>query len=327
MNKKRAFKLFSILIWFCFLLAACSKDDIDAIDAIDEDIFNREGGNIKQQVQIDYEFPFGPKNIERPVKISESKLEYDMDIDNRGSAAEFGVMIIIDGIPQKTALGNDCAIMHKISLDTNEYENYKFVIDEKDLKINDGDNHIIYPMIILEPDYIPEGKNHFVHEGKLSACKGLQFTYSVNKNKEFKTGSVESVKIDNRFRAEYRLNKDSGLENQILWSLDDSSNAFITSRDLERGFDINLIGDELGEMRVFMFVNNEPIEINGYNFYDVEIQKGMVSKIDVEPNEEFISELSNGDSIFLIAMPKNLESVGAWPYKTRTKIVRDINYE
>lgn len=324
MNKKRIFKFLSSLICFCLLLTACSNENIDVID---EDMFNREGDSSVEQVQIDYEFPFGPMNIERPVKINENKLEYDMDIDNRANAAEFGVMVVIDGIPQETTLGNDYAVMHKISLDTNEHKDYKFVIDKNNLKINDRDDHIIYPMIILEPDYIPTDRNYFAHEGKLSASQGLKFTYSMDKNQDFKIGFAESVKIDDKLETEYKIKKDRELENQILWSLDDSNNAFITLEDLDNGFDINLIGDELGEMHVFLFVNNQPIEINDYSFYDVKIQKGMVSKINVELNEEFISELSNGDSIFLIAMPKNLESADAWPYKTRTKILKGVAHE
>lgn len=324
MNRKRTFKILSSLIFICFLLTACSNENIDVID---ENIFNRDGDNSVQQIRIDYEFPFGPMNIERPVKIDEGKLEYDMYIDNRANAAEFGVMLAIDGMPQMTTLENNYAVMHKISLDTNEYKEYKFVLDKKDLKINDRDDHIIYPLIILEPDYIPTDRNYFAHEGKLSACEGIKFTYTMDKNQDYKIGYSESVKIDEQLKTKYGMKKNFELENQILWSLDDSNNAFITLEDLRNGFDINLIGDELGDMRVFMFINNQPVEINGYNFYDVKIQTGLVSKINVELNEEIISNLSNGDSIFLIALPKNLESINAWPYKTRTKILKDINYE
>lgn len=326
MNKKTILKIFCSMICFFILFTACTNKNVDK-EVIDEDIFNRDHSSTEQQEQVDYEFIFGPKNIEDPVEIGKNKLEYNMDIDNRGNAAEFGIMIVIDGIPQKTELENISAIMHRISLNAKEIKDYKFIMDTEALNINDGADHIIYSMMILEPDYIPENRNHFAHEGKLSATSGLPFTYTNYMKQDMKIGYVEPVKMDDQLRSEYNINKKSELENQILWSLDDPNNPFITLEDLKRGFDINLVGDVLGEMRVFLFANNQPVEINGYSFYDVKIQKGMVSKIHVDFTEKFISGLRNGDPVFLLVMPKNLDSVDAWPWKTPTKIIKGINHE
>lgn len=203
----------------------------------------------------------------------------------------------------------------------------KFIIDTDFLNINDGADHIIHPMMILKPDYIPENRNHFAHEGKLSASLGLPFNYTNDMKQDMKIGYVEPVKIDDQFRSEYNIKKKSELENQIIWNLDDPNNIFITLEDLEQGFDINLVGDVLSEMRVFLFVNNKPIEMNGYSFYDANIQKGMVTKIHVDLTEEFISGLKNNDLIYILATPKNLDSVDAWPWKTQTKVIKGINNE
>lgn len=321
MNKNIAFKFFISLILSGFLLTACSNKNTGSIV---DDMFDTESNDNGQLTQADYEFPFGPNDIEIPVKINEDKLEYEIYIDNRASAAEFGIMIAIDGIPQISTLGNDNSMMHKVSLKTGEYETYKFIMEKGNLEIDSGKEHIIYPLIILEPDYIPTNRNHFIHEGKLSASKGLQFVCETDKQLGIKIGNVKPVKIDDRFKSEYNIKKNFGFENQILWNLDTTNNAFISLEDLSKGFDINLIGDNTGEMRIFLFINNHSVSINGYDCYDIKIQSGMVTKINVELDKSIISKLRNDDSIFLIALPKNSESVDAWPYKTRTKIVKGI---
>ncbi|WP_058485456.1 hypothetical protein [Defluviitalea phaphyphila] len=321
MYKKKFFKIFCSVIFFCLLLIACSKQNTNTAN-IDEDIFNMENNNIRQQV--DYKFHFGPKNIENPVKINEESLEYDMKFENLGGPAEFGIIIVADGIPQKVKLEDDLAIMHKVSLDTKESKEYKFIINKQDLNINDGEEHIIHPIVILEPDYIPQNITPFTHEGSLNASLGIPFYYTSDIKKDIKIGHVDSIKIDDQFRKEYNLDREVKVSCEILWSIDDPNVPFISHEDLKQGFDINLIGNVLGEMRVFLFVDNKPVKINGYDFYDVKIQKGMVSKIHVDFTEDFISNLKDNTPMFLLATPKNLDSIDTWTCKTNTKIIKRV---
>lgn len=330
MHKETIWRIFCVLLCLSILLTGCSKKH-NVKESIDEDIFNRENSNGGQQQQVDYAFPYGPKNEENPVEIYEDRLEYDMYIDNQGKAAEFGVMIVIDGIPQKTVLpGNDNtpAIMHKVSLKTKEAKDYKFIMNKELLNIDKGDDHIIYPVLILEPDFIPERRNYFGHEGRLSAARGIPFTYANDRKQDMKIGYVEPVKIDDKFRSEYNIDKGEELYGEIFWSLEDINNVFISAEDLKKGFDINLAGDvPAAEMRVFLFVNNKPVEMNGYSFYEAKVQKGMVAKIHVDPTDEFIAGLKNNDLIYALAMPKNLDSFEFWPVKTKTAVIKGTNNE
>lgn len=324
MNRKMISKLLYSGILVIFLLTACSNEDMDAID---ENMFSGEEDDVEQLMQMDYEFPFGPNDLDMPVKINGDKLEYELYIDNQENAAEFGIMVVMDGIPQMSTLENTYSIMHKVYLDRGQYEVYKFVIDRNDLTINKGDEHIVYPLIVLEPDYIPTDRKHFVHEGKLSASKGIKFTYAMEKEPDINNTYVEPVKLDAQLKSKYNIKKNTGLENTILWSLDKTNNAFISLEDVSNEFDVNLVGDDIGETRVFLFVNNKPVKINEYDCYETTIQPGMVTSVNVQLDKNLVSELKNEDSIFVISIPQNLESVEAWPCKTRTKILEGIRHE
>lgn len=294
-------------------LVACrsAAEPEDSGEVVDSSMFSEEGED--NEMRVDYAFSCGLADPEHPIRMDETHLYYDLKFTNEAQPADFGVCICMDGYPQQSSVGEETALFHTVSLNEAEKKVVTFALLKEDLVLLPGENHIVYHIKVLEPNFMPEHENQIAHQGKLSSAKYEKFQWESQGEPLAEPESLDVLTED--FKNMFGLGDQ--IENQVMLPV--FVDRMIPVKDLEEPFPIHVLGDEYGTNRLFLFVNDEAQPVNGQEELVFSITKGMKSTITVNLKDQ----VKAGDKFYFVLLPVDDENPYAWPVKTDTYYVEE----
>ena len=308
---KKIIYLFLILL---LVLSSCGHNDIKESENFDESIFKEIQGGENNQL-VDYKFTFGAKDIDNPIKIVVDNLEFELYINNAGKSAEFGVALCIDGYPQLATINENKSKIHIVQMQEKEKKSVKILINKKDLKLEKGNEHYIYPFFVLEPNFKPNSVNEIRHQGKISFNIPIKFNYEAEITEDVEIQSAK--KMDSTFKNKFHINQED-ISVKIL--SEELNKTFVKTSELNnKKINLSVVGNDYGKYKLFLVINNEVVKINDKDFYKFELARGMESSIEVDFDKTF----HENDQLYFLLLPVDKESDSSEVYKTSTIYVRE----
>ncbi len=325
-----------IIMLICIVLVGCNNEknvelsDLSYDDNLKEDIFNN---------QIDENdmgsFMFGPKVDKFETYIYKGE-EIHIPFEVSGlseTVSDFGLMVFVGGdiqpfkILRKDGIYSDEAIMHEFSLSNNQVDNFDIVFIP--IRGNKGDKVGIEFATIFKPDFIPvdiEKSNYYNYHDLISTVpQELYFDIGLPNNllnvcREYNEEDIPDSILKQNARQNSIINK---LDDKVVMQLlpdgtetDFNNNVFI-SKENKLKFKLRIMGGPNDiDYRTYIYINHEPVEIMGYDCFDVNVKKGKMCTVELELNTTGFDKLS---TIYAISNPIDGDYMSSYCFATKTK--------
>ncbi len=306
MHIAKIMALYSILC-ICIMFSGCSDsrlfqvpDNSDLnISTIGDPIGDKNNSNTSPIASFAYGLSFGADDVRN----NNGNLWISPSVtgDNRASA-EIGLLVFVDGIPQKYSVGNadNFAYMTRFNTKVKTKETYDLLIDASlDQNLSE---HTISIASISYPDYYPDKTPVFGMYHKIlaplvvdfGACSGIA-SHNV----------IKSLTLDNKIMTQEDKDKygviDDGVMDISLNQNNNSPNYTIENGELKLTLNAYSTSNTSVEYRVSIYKNHEHILFNGdYEYVDVKLEGGKFSVTDITLND-----VASGDFVYCIAVPLN----------------------
>lgn len=261
------------------------------------------------------------------VDISDSTLQYEYTgeevhikyyvqgaEEDQNKESKLGLLWFTDGIPQPYSIEyengteEDEAYMHKFVLKGQEKKEFEVVF--KPVAGKKGSSVGIIPATILQPDYQPDSEDNpnygnyhnlsFNIPAELKIASDVKETKSADKSVKVEKLSDEILKeYKNTYGTEYtsddtdpvfELKSDTGENASVIHA----QNGKFTLR-------VQIYGGEEVTNRLTIFVNHEPVKINGKDYSEFKTEKGKVCCIDLTVDAGDLEELNTVYGVIMTA--------------------------
>ena len=247
---------------------------------------------------------------------------------------EFGFFVFIDGICQKYSIKDESGettapeYVHRFTMsDTNENK-FTFLIEPNVGK--KGDKKSIYICGIINPDFKPESKEEpsYQYFGSLSQTVPQQVRFDADVPNGGEQQAVYSSdrneipqEIKDRYEAVFGTSIDENSSGQMSVDLfkSDRQEFYIEEKSNTLALHLQMYAGKEGLYRTMIFVDNEPILIDGKNYIETDYKDKTMSEYDIKLDVSNFSQIS---TIYAITVPADQNYLDYVPaVKTDSKML------
>lgn len=224
-------------------------------------------------------FPYSGEPLEIPFKLT-GTMERPQEV---------GLLLFVDGIAQPYSVvladGTELtdAYMQTFNLEQDVENIFDLVFQPVTGKA--GDKLSIQAVTILRPSYLPEGAENpnygFYHSANITIP--LQIAFEIDAPAEGHKAAANSYEVVDIPKSIIDSDEYFGLENGrdtntylSVVSAEDENNDLICSKNGTVTFKVRLYGGPEADQNITVFVNHQPIQIDGADYLAVRTQKGKM---------------------------------------------------
>ncbi len=331
------FKRISITIMAAvMLLSGCSKQEMPG--EISSEITSN--SEISDPMQNSTDDPQGEKIpsisygiyfTDENVSISNGKLVVSPKLMGGGADTHVGIMVFVDGVPQKYAAENSAeeSYMSTFDIEANSEKTHNLKVDAK--IDGDLDKHFISVITMLAPEYVSSPDNPYfgfyhriLRPVSLSVSEEVKNALPRNNYQILKTeNSVMTKKQLEKFGLDEDADQGYGMGFYLLQSenlLETSYTLPENEKKLKLNFCAFTTVPTVETFRVTFFVNHKQVNFNGNQEYlDVTMEGEKITEREIE-----IDNVNAGDFVYCIAVPL---VEGESTYKSDSKMILSTNAE
>ncbi|WP_142413596.1 hypothetical protein [Hathewaya massiliensis] len=302
-----------ILVTIVLFLGGCGKEEVKQSNlGKEENPFN-----IQENEKVDYSFGHGvinPDPEKRVLTYNDKDISLIYELSNEQKECSLGIMIFLNGVlhPYKAEGDKETTDMKVFKLGKNETKqiplSFKPVVGKK------GDKLPVNFVVMLNPEIQKYNKNfkNFAHNQNITQLIPwkIEFLSDTNNNLEVSDIKDNKVKMDNEFKSKFIQKDRNGqernrLDNMSFLSILVEGKKYNKSTlEIEKSLDklsVQLYGGKPGKYRLMVFLDNEPIRVNGKNqLFDVDLEKDNITSVPLSLNKELIKGKSN---LYVMAVP------------------------
>lgn len=300
-----------ILLFVC-LLCGCEKSVEKELPLVEENPFNTEEiENAGQEVSANY--GWGVKNYDpevREIPYSDGEIRLGLEFSNSGPNCEVGMMIFIDGIPQKYSNESSGmrSYMNPVNI-TEKQQEFSIYLEPKfTMK---GKKHRMFIACIYEPSYRDKtAKAGFGNFHKISALLPWHIVCKKSYDEKLEVSKGNDLsEIPKSIKEEFARRNEDGQERNILDY--ETKIKYFQDNKMVEGFSINaardlqikIFGGETGEYRLSLFVDHELVNaFSGKPYVDISLKKDKMLSIDI-PSLVDISSAGKGSCMYVMMCP------------------------
>lgn len=293
------------------LFCSCSKQDDSVIDL---------HKNTEQTTDFSTENPDGKVSLGFGINYpdGENCLSYDgkavtahLVVDSDDAEVEAGIVIFVDGIQQEysTDENSEKLSMHKYNLSPNEKKtvtvSFVPVVKENKDELSVVFGAMLNPSFVAKDENKTYGNNHKIHTfGAQKLVMNKRADTAVQTSELYETEKMTDEFIDENII----VNSNGTTRNRLEYLNDklvmNSDGTFVYKNEK---IVFQLYGGKDNTYRVSMYINHKlvPDAFDGKAYVDVKTQSNTFSSVTVDTAD--IKELSDGDFIYFVAVPKNVQ--------------------
>lgn len=233
----------------------------------------------------------------------------------KATGHDVGFLIFIDGVCQKYSVKEDTGevteeeYMHRFTLsDTNE-KKFTFLIQPNIGK--KGDKKGIYVCGIIYPGFQPESKTEpsYQYYGNLFQTVPQQVRFEADSKNNEKQQAVYSSdgkeipeEIKNTYEALFGISieESGGRQSNVELFKDGSEEAYIEEKSEIAVLHFQMYGGKAGTYRTTLFINHEPVLVDGKNYIETEYKDKTMSTYDINLD---VSKIPQNSTIYAITVP------------------------
>lgn len=271
------------------MITGCAKQDSGSLP------IDFEGENDKE---ITYEFGHGviDYNFDEWNYDGLTSLDFDYVIDNQGSAAEFGLIILIDGIPQRFNVEGSETMMHKVEIQQESRSEIKIELTPEIEKTKNKVN--LTPILILNPSIKVQDIKEYGVNHSISSAPTVNLSLETSQESKSKSNTdiiISYTELPDSVEEEYIKNGFNMLETEIYLQTEIGGNEDSQYIDSNDNMDISILGKS-GEYRLLTFVNNEIVD-----YYNVVVNPENITNIKLGVKAKA------GDNIYFFIVPRDVQ--------------------
>jgi len=250
----------------------------------------------------------------------EIRVPYHVEGHAQGIISEFGWFLLVDGLPQPTRLEtfdgeilSEESYIHEFSL--NFMERIEFYVIFRPIHGEVEERVGMIAGALLRPNFMPENTENpaFNIFHALSATIPAEILISSETDRDtigyFHT-ELEPIPDEILILIEESLQEDESFEDILaqfprvgLFPYDSELDIFYEGAISSSGSQVNLrmfiYGGEAVTSRITLFINHQPVQVNGADFIEVQMEDGQIALIDLDIELE---NLEHFNSIYAIMM-------------------------
>ncbi len=285
MNRmEESMKKILIFISVFFLLVGCNSKDNT------KEKINFEKTESQEEEHYEYEHGVANYHFEQWNYNGET-LSFDYNINNIGKECEFGLMFLIDGIPQEYEVDGEMTSMYILDMETNKNKTLSIKMNPKIDTEKDKCNFNAF--LILNPSLHIEDIKQYGHNHSISSVGTILLEMnktSINKNIKLENTEVHYQDIPKQVIKDNTKDGMNMLDSNIYIaknSSEDNQNYLYINEPLQ----LKIYGKK-GNYRILEFKNNQIS-----NMYNITVKKDQYSNITLNP------VMKKNDNIYFLVVP------------------------
>lgn len=325
--KKLTILILILTILSLFTSCINNESDLESTESLqNNNPFSVEGNDNETSI-TNAEFAFGTSV--QFLEYTGSAIEFDYEIENGSIECEVGIMVTIDGIPQKyhTDKNKSELYVHSFELSKNYVEKFKIIVTPSIGKA--GETLFLNTLSILNPSYMPDPTNiEYANNLKINEAGYIPVDYKKDANNidsfEIKKAST-ITKIPDEIIDEVTIaggDISNGVDPQLYF--DDINSVEKRSINIDKVSRLNLslngFGGGENKYRIFIFSNHDVIPMcDGVTGIEMNFLPDELTTISVGISK---SEIKSNTSLYAIAFPviNSLDMVYTNIYPVQTPI-------
>lgn len=233
----------------------------------------------------------------------------------KATGHDVGFLIFIDGVCQKYSIIDESGevteetYMHRFTLSDTNDKKFTFLIQPNVGK--KGDKKGIYVCGIIYPKFQPKSKDEpsYQYYGNIFQTVPQQVRFEADSKNNDKQEAVYSSdgkdipkEIKNAYEALFGVSIDESDSNQANVELfkEDSDEAYIEEKSENVVLHFQMYGGKAGKYRTTLFINHEPVLIDGKNYIETEYKSKTMSTYDMNLD---VSKIPQNSTIYAITVP------------------------
>lgn len=270
----------------------------------------------------DVEFSYNLLNWDKTIIFEKSPITLTLDIANNEAAAEFGIMVFINGISQEfmTNEYNESKYMQSYNIESKQQKSIQIILTPQNIEIG---NYELVVIMLLNPSFMAKSPNYvFGYNHKISyAYTNIEIKTDTNLNKNVMT-IEKSNSIDEIEKNKYIDENGNRLEARahcIMLNDGEEENRKINLNGNNLSIVYKVLGGESAKYCVTTFINHEPILVN--DKYDYVLLKSSIDTYSTFSCEYNNKKLQDKNVIYSIAIPVDNIKNNAFPIKSDSVII------
>lgn len=254
-------------------------------------------------------FPYSGKALDIPFKLMGTK---------EGAPQEVGLLLFVDGIAQPYSVAFDDgteladAYMQTFQLEQDVENIFHLIFQPVTGKA--GDTLSVQAVTILTPGYLPEGEENpnygYYHSANITIP--LQIAFEKDAPAEGQKKASENYEIVDIPKSITDNDKFFGIEssrdantNLSVVSAEDENSPVLCSKDGTVTFKVRLYGGPEANQNITVYVNHEPVQVDGADYFAVRTQKDKMVEATVTLSASAFGE---NNTIYAIAASTGRDS-------------------
>ncbi len=257
-------------------------------------------------------------------------IEIPYYIENMGEVgeenADVGLLLFVNGEPQPFSVGEagenrEEAVMQKFSLSPGEKK--ELILSFHPVSGKKGENIGVIPATIWNPDFLPKSKDKPNFGNCLQLGANIPLTIQMKSDGKALYTHAETdaklVDIPEEILAAYEGTEGEDsydiLDNSVGFTIEPSekNTRLLRAENGKADITMNLYGGKQVTDKITVFINNEPIVINGGNYIKVDTKKGKMWQIKFSLD---VSKYGESSTIYAVAMTSGKDYVVDDIYQT-----------
>lgn len=284
-------KIIAVVIVLIMCSGCNENNDTHVRKNIEDNPFNE--NILGEDENVEASFSFGINNYDGEKRVIDYKtgnLPIDVEFGNGEQDVEVGILIYIDGVPQKYSMdnGNNEKYIHPVKLEKNKTIIKKLNMEPVFGQL--GDKHQLMFGCMKCPTYKPRENHEFGNNYHITPL----LAWTINKDIKSTNVEFEKNKVINEFSEKeigVLCQGDDYLKRKIF---DVLSTNFSNNDELIENSEIkisnknkfNIFGGEKSSYRLNAFINNEPANVfDGKSCAEVSIEKNKRTQLDISFND------------------------------------------
>lgn len=307
MKKIIAFLLSVICIVFVFSSCNAEQNTESVTPQTSFNPFEAMGNQSSENNILNAEFSFG--TAVQKLKYTGTDLEFEYEIENGTVECEIGIMVVIDGIPQKyrTNNSNTELYIHSFKMNKEHTEKFKILLNPSVGK--SGETLYLNTLSILNPSFIPDPENiEYANNLKISEAGYIPVEFSCDAQIEALHSQQATIIKDIPEEIKKEIEEAGGsIANGVDPSLyfdnfnSDGTKILKLDKNGQQKLTLNGFGGPSNKYRIFIFNNNTAVPFaNGVNYIEMNYLPDKLTSIDIDISGE---ALTSGSSLYAIAFP------------------------
>lgn len=325
-----------LILYFMTLLPFLLLTGCSTIDEPDDEVLFEELGAYAFGPLLDVEID---ELIQFEYVGEEIRIPYRVEGHAQGITSEFGWFLLVDALPQLTRLEtfegeilSEEAYMHHFALDFSQWQDF-YVI----LQPSHGEAGTRVGMIagaLLRPDFMPENLENpsFDIFHALTATIPAEILIernTVNSARGYTHTELESIPEEVIVLEEASLQEGESFEEILVQfpriglfpkesELDVHFSGIIPASGGQVDLRMFVYGGHAVTSRITLFVNHQPVQVNGADFVEIEMEVGQIAVVDLTL---YVDELFHFNSLYAIMMTTGEDYLIQDIAKTRTLLL------